>query len=159
MEAQRHPDDYDGILAAAPAVHWDEFEIASLWPQVVMSNERTYPSVAVAVAVALGIAGAGGAGAVLHVFGVWAAVSGTAQVIVGLRRRGPELGVQWPTLLSGGLSFRVGITCNIQAAGGHPSLDVLAVYATGGGVWFVLQALLLGRKPRRARTEAVCLTP
>jgi uncharacterized membrane protein HdeD (DUF308 family) len=151
MEAQRHPDDYDGILAAAPAVHWDEFEIASLWPQVVMSNERTYPS----VAVALGIAGAGGAGAVLYVFGVWAAVSGTAQVIVGLRRRGPELGWQWPTLLSGGLSFLVGITCNIQAVGGHPSLDVLAGYATGGRVWFVLQALLLGRKPRRVRTEAV----
>lgn len=142
MEAQRHPDDYDGILAAAPAVHWDEFEITTLWP---------HPSVAVAV----GIAGAGGAGAVLYVFGVWAAVSGAAQVIVGLRRRGPELGWQWPTLLSGGLSFLVGITCNIQAAGGHPSLDVLAVYATGGGVWFVLQALLLGRKPRRVRTEAV----
>ncbi|MFI8215844.1 tannase/feruloyl esterase family alpha/beta hydrolase [Streptomyces sp. NPDC085932] len=44
MEAQRHPDDYDGILADAPAVHWDEFEIATLWPQVVMNNEKTYPS-------------------------------------------------------------------------------------------------------------------
>ncbi|MFG1663950.1 tannase/feruloyl esterase family alpha/beta hydrolase [Streptomyces sp. Y7] len=44
MEAQRHPDDYDGILADAPAVNWDEFEIATLWPQVVMSNEKTYPS-------------------------------------------------------------------------------------------------------------------
>ncbi|MFE9628087.1 DUF6351 family protein [Streptomyces sp. NPDC006527] len=44
MEAQRYPDDYDGILADAPAVHWDEFEVATLWPQVVMSNEKTYPS-------------------------------------------------------------------------------------------------------------------
>ncbi|WP_051855831.1 tannase/feruloyl esterase family alpha/beta hydrolase [Streptomyces sp. NRRL B-1347] len=44
MEAQRHPDDYDGILANAPAVHWDEFEVATLWPQVVMNNEKTYPS-------------------------------------------------------------------------------------------------------------------
>ncbi|WP_172381193.1 tannase/feruloyl esterase family alpha/beta hydrolase [Streptomyces sp. MNP-20] len=44
MEAQRHPDDYDGILANAPAVSWDEFEVATLWPQVVMNNERTYPS-------------------------------------------------------------------------------------------------------------------
>ncbi|MFJ9115204.1 tannase/feruloyl esterase family alpha/beta hydrolase [Streptomyces sp. NPDC102394] len=44
MEAQRHPGDYDGILADAPAVNWDEFEVATLWPQVVMHNEKTYPS-------------------------------------------------------------------------------------------------------------------
>ncbi|MET9879807.1 tannase/feruloyl esterase family alpha/beta hydrolase [Actinacidiphila glaucinigra] len=44
MEAQRHPDDYDGILADAPAVNWDEFEVATLWPQVVMNNEKTYPA-------------------------------------------------------------------------------------------------------------------
>ncbi|MFJ4844625.1 MULTISPECIES: tannase/feruloyl esterase family alpha/beta hydrolase [unclassified Streptomyces] len=44
MEAQRHPGDYDGILAKAPAVNWDEFEVATLWPQVVMNNEKTYPT-------------------------------------------------------------------------------------------------------------------
>ncbi|MER6082303.1 tannase/feruloyl esterase family alpha/beta hydrolase [Streptomyces sp. NPDC001833] len=44
MEAQRHPDDYDGILADAPAVNWDEFEVATLWPQVVMNNEKTHPT-------------------------------------------------------------------------------------------------------------------
>ncbi|MFF7069578.1 tannase/feruloyl esterase family alpha/beta hydrolase [Streptomyces pseudovenezuelae] len=44
MEARRHPDDYDGVLADAPAVNWDEFEVATLWPQVVMNNEQTYPS-------------------------------------------------------------------------------------------------------------------
>ncbi|MFF7777758.1 tannase/feruloyl esterase family alpha/beta hydrolase [Streptomyces tanashiensis] len=44
MEAQRHPDDYDGILANAPAVHWDEFEVATLWPQVVMNQEKNYPT-------------------------------------------------------------------------------------------------------------------
>lgn len=44
MEAQRHPGDYDGILADAPAINWDEFEVATLWPQVVMNNEHTYPS-------------------------------------------------------------------------------------------------------------------
>ncbi|MFF7051786.1 DUF308 domain-containing protein [Streptomyces griseorubiginosus] len=104
-------------------------------------------------AVALGIAGAGGVAPVLHVFGAWAIVSGAAQVIVGLRRRGPELGKQWPTLISGGLSFLVGIAYNIQAAGDNPSLDVLSVYATGGGVWFILQALLLGWKTRRLRTR------
>ncbi|WP_225847522.1 DUF308 domain-containing protein [Streptomyces sp. HPF1205] len=105
-------------------------------------------------AVAVGIAGAaGGVAPVLHVFGTWAVVSGAAQVAVGLRRRGPELGGQWPTLISGALSFLVGITYNIQAAGDHPSLAVLSVYATGGAVWFVLQAGLLGWKTRRLRVR------
>ncbi|MYW62505.1 DUF308 domain-containing protein [Streptomyces sp. SID8379] len=108
----------------------------------------------VLAAVAIGVAGAGGEAPVLHVFGCWAVVSGLAQVVVGLRRRGPEFGKQWPTLISGGLSFLVGITYNIRAAGDDPSLDVLSVYATGGGVWFILQALLLGWKSRQlgART-------
>ena len=44
MEAQRYPDDYEGILAEAPAVNWDEFEVATLWPQVVMNNEKTHPT-------------------------------------------------------------------------------------------------------------------
>ncbi len=106
-------------------------------------------------AVALAIAGSGGEALVLHVFGVWAFVSGAAQVIVGLRRRGAELGGQWPTLISGGLSVLVGVFYNVQAAGDNPSLDVLSTYATGGGVWFILQALLLGWKSRQLRTRAV----
>ncbi|WP_406430468.1 DUF308 domain-containing protein [Streptomyces sp. NBC_01589] len=104
-------------------------------------------------AVAVGIAGAGGVAPVLHVFGAWAVISGAAQVIVGLRRRGPELGRQWPTLISGGLSFLVGIFYNIQAAGDGPSLDVLSVYATGGGVFFIAQSALLGWKSRQLRTR------
>jgi hypothetical protein len=36
MEAQRYPDDYDGILSAAPATNWDRFIPSELWPQVVM---------------------------------------------------------------------------------------------------------------------------
>lgn len=44
VEAQQYPDDYDGILADAPAVNWDEFEVATLWPQVVMNNEKTFPT-------------------------------------------------------------------------------------------------------------------
>ncbi|MGW3496357.1 DUF308 domain-containing protein [Streptomyces sp. NPDC001020] len=104
-------------------------------------------------AVAVGVAGAGGVQPVLHVFGGWAVVSGAAQVVVGLRRRGPELGKQWPMLIAGGLSFVVGIFYNIQAAGADPSLDVLSVYATGGGVFFIAQAGLLGWKARQLRTR------
>lgn len=44
MEAQRYPEDYDGIVADAPAINWDEFEVATLWPQVVMDQEHTFPT-------------------------------------------------------------------------------------------------------------------
>jgi hypothetical protein len=36
MEAQRYPQDYDGILAGAPAINWDRFIPSELWPQIVM---------------------------------------------------------------------------------------------------------------------------
>jgi len=36
MEAQRFQEDYDGILAGAPAFNWDRFIPAELWPEVVM---------------------------------------------------------------------------------------------------------------------------
>ncbi|MFC0113941.1 tannase/feruloyl esterase family alpha/beta hydrolase [Kibdelosporangium aridum] len=44
MEAQRFPDDFDGILATAPAVSWDRFAVATIWPQVVMNEENNFPS-------------------------------------------------------------------------------------------------------------------
>src|SRR3989449_2121885 len=36
MEAQRYPNDYDGILSACPAINWQRFLPADIWPQVVM---------------------------------------------------------------------------------------------------------------------------
>lgn len=102
-------------------------------------------------AIGVGLAGAASEAAVLAAFGAWAVISGAAQLVVGLRRRGPELGNQWPVLIAGGLSFLVGIFYVIQAAGDDPSLDVLSVYATGGGVFFILQAGLLALKARKAR--------
>jgi Tannase and feruloyl esterase len=42
MEAQRHPTDYDGILAGAPAINWPRFLVAAQWPQVVMQQEHTF---------------------------------------------------------------------------------------------------------------------
>ncbi|WP_086784528.1 tannase/feruloyl esterase family alpha/beta hydrolase [Crossiella equi] len=43
-EAQRYPEDFDGILAAAPAVNWTEFGAGTWWPVVVMNQERTFPA-------------------------------------------------------------------------------------------------------------------
>ncbi len=35
-EAQRYPTDFNGILAGAPALNWDQFMVAQMWPQLVM---------------------------------------------------------------------------------------------------------------------------
>lgn len=43
MMAQRYPDDYDGIVAGAPAIHWDRFQAAQIWPQVAMLREAGGP--------------------------------------------------------------------------------------------------------------------
>ncbi|MET9629783.1 tannase/feruloyl esterase family alpha/beta hydrolase [Lentzea sp. NPDC006480] len=38
-EAQNFPDDYDGVLANAPAVNWTQFAVATLWPQIVQNQD------------------------------------------------------------------------------------------------------------------------
>lgn len=37
--AQDFPGDYDGILAGAPAIHWDRLAAYQIWPQVVMTEQ------------------------------------------------------------------------------------------------------------------------
>jgi uncharacterized membrane protein HdeD (DUF308 family) len=106
-----------------------------------------------AAAVALAIAATGTFADVLAVFGAWAAITGVAQVIVAVQRR-RELGLQLPFLLSGGLSALVGLFYIGQALGDDPKLDVLSVYAAGGGVWFVLQAAVLAWRSRRSAVSA-----
>jgi hypothetical protein len=39
QQAQKYPNDYDGILAGANAINWDRLNPAQLWPQVVMNTE------------------------------------------------------------------------------------------------------------------------
>ncbi|GAA1295053.1 hypothetical protein Psi02_61480 [Planotetraspora silvatica] len=102
-------------------------------------------------AVALGVTAVSGAAAVLIAFGVWAVVSGAAQFTVAVRRRGPELGRQWPMLIAGALSVIAGATYFVQAAGEHPSLDPLVTYTAAGGTFFVLQAAALAWRRRRRR--------
>ncbi|MCJ0762156.1 tannase/feruloyl esterase family alpha/beta hydrolase [Variovorax terrae] len=41
--AQQFPEDYDAILAGAPAVHWDRFQAFQIWPQVVYKSENVTP--------------------------------------------------------------------------------------------------------------------
>lgn len=102
-------------------------------------------------AVALGVAATASVAAVLAVFGLWAAVSGAAQLVTALRRRA-QLGRQWPMLLGGGVSVIFGVALIAMAAGAHPMLGMIAVYAATGGIDFVIQAGLLARRRRRLAT-------
>src|SRR5262245_56340184 len=43
MMAQRLPGGYDGILSGAPAINWDRFIPAELWPQIAMKQEAGGP--------------------------------------------------------------------------------------------------------------------
>ena len=43
MMAQRYPNDYDAILAGAPAIHWDRFQAYQIWPQVAMRADAGGP--------------------------------------------------------------------------------------------------------------------
>src|SRR5437867_5085272 len=42
MEAQRYPNDYDGIVSACPAINWHRFLPADLWPQGVMVAAKNF---------------------------------------------------------------------------------------------------------------------
>ncbi|KAJ5565273.1 hypothetical protein N7513_001515 [Penicillium frequentans] len=44
MEAQKYPEDFDGIMANAPAINWHKFIPAEIWGQVVMNQEQVFPT-------------------------------------------------------------------------------------------------------------------
>jgi uncharacterized membrane protein HdeD (DUF308 family) len=99
-------------------------------------------------AAALAVAATGTVADVLAVFGVWAILSGAAQVVVALRRRA-QLGMQWLMLLAGAGSVGFGIAYVMASTTTDPMLNMLAIYAAGGGIDFIVQAGLLARRRRR----------
>jgi uncharacterized membrane protein HdeD (DUF308 family) len=101
--------------------------------------------VSLVAAVALGIAAGGDKGDVFAVFGVWALLTGVAQIVVALRRR-MVLGKQWPLLLAGGGSTVFGVAFLIMSGASNPDLEMISLYAAGGGIEFVIQAWLLARR-------------
>jgi uncharacterized membrane protein HdeD (DUF308 family) len=110
-------------------------------------------AVSVVAAVALGIAATGDKGDVLYVFGVWALLTGGAQLVVAIRRR-VQFGRQWPLLLAGAGSTVFGIVFLVMAGADDPELRMIAFYAAGGGVEFIIQAWLLARRRRLATLPA-----
>jgi uncharacterized membrane protein HdeD (DUF308 family) len=106
-------------------------------------------AVSAVAAIALGVAATGTVADVFAVFGIWAGVSGAAQLVVALRRRA-QLGNQWPLLLANGVSVIGGIAFVTAAiAADSPHLSMLSIYAATGGTEFVIQAWLLARRNRR----------
>jgi uncharacterized membrane protein HdeD (DUF308 family) len=110
-------------------------------------------AVSTVAAIALGVAATGTVANVLAVFGVWAAISGAAQLIVALRRRA-QLGNQWPLLIAGSFSILAGVVYLMLSAGGNPRLRLLVLYTATGGVEFAVQAWLLARRRRRLAKPA-----
>jgi uncharacterized membrane protein HdeD (DUF308 family) len=110
-------------------------------------------AVSVVAAGALGVAATGSVADVIAVFGVWAAITGAAQLVVALRRRA-QFGIQLPMLLAGGFSVISGVAYVIAAAAGDPMLSVLVLYTATGGIEFVVQAWLLARRRRMATLPA-----
>lgn len=43
MQIQRTPDAYDGVLSGAPAINWERFIAAEIWPQLVMKEIAGHP--------------------------------------------------------------------------------------------------------------------
>jgi uncharacterized membrane protein HdeD (DUF308 family) len=110
-------------------------------------------AVSAVAAVALGVAATGTVADVFAVFGVWAGLTGAAQLIVVLRRRA-QLGNQWPLLLANGVSIIGGVAFITAAvAADDPKLRMLAIYAATGGTEFVIQTWLLARRRRRLATR------
>ncbi|KAF2848893.1 feruloyl esteras-like protein B precursor [Plenodomus tracheiphilus IPT5] len=42
--AQKYPEQYDGILATAPGIYWNELMMQLFWPQAVMNDLEEYPT-------------------------------------------------------------------------------------------------------------------
>lgn len=103
--------------------------------------------------VGLAVAASSGVPEVLRVWGIWAAVSGLIQLVVGLVRR--AMGGQWPMIISGAISTVAGVSFVVQSTRPGVSLTAVAGYAVLGGIFFLLSALRLGRAATTAGEGAV----
>jgi uncharacterized membrane protein HdeD (DUF308 family) len=103
----------------------------------------------VVAAVAMVVAVLHTVGAALLVFGVWAFLSGALQLVVALRRR-RAVGAQWPMIISGGLSVVAGLSFAAMSTSPTSGLSTLAGYSAFGAFWFVVSAVALALRARRA---------
>lgn len=102
--------------------------------------------VALAVAIALQV----DMHLVLGIFGGWAILSGLLQLITGVRRW-RLYGAQWAMILSGAQSALAGAFFIKQSTGpALASITTIAPYAAFGAFYFLLSAIFLTLKSRKA---------
>lgn len=92
---------------------------------------------------------------VLGLFGVWAILAGVLQLAAGVRRW-RAFGAQWAMVLSGAQSALAGGHFLSKAAGPLPAslAPIIALYAAFGAFYFLVSAILLTLKTRRAAKAA-----
>jgi len=107
-------------------------------------------AVSAVTAMAVLLALRSGMHAVLAVFGVWAVLAGLLQLATGLRRW-RSYGAQWAMVLSGVQSALAGAFFLKQATGpATPSIATIAPYAAFGAFYFLVSAVWLAVRNRRA---------
>lgn len=112
-------------------------------------------AVSAVTALAVLLALRGGMHAVLAVFGVWAVLAGLLQLATGVRRW-RSYGAQWAMVLSGAQSALAGAFFLKQATGpATPSIATIAHYAAFGAFYFLVSAIWLAVKTRRAQPAPV----
>jgi uncharacterized membrane protein HdeD (DUF308 family) len=87
----------------------------------------------------------------VHVFGMWAVISGALQVSLAVRRRHAGVHGQWLMILSGAGSLVAGITFIGWVGTSHTALTTVAQYSAGGAVWYVLTVLWLAFTARQTQ--------
>jgi hypothetical protein len=80
-------------------------------------------------------------------FGAWAFAAGALQLVVAIYRRSLVKG-QWAMILSGLQSMAAGAAFLLGGLSGKVHTKDLGGYAVFGGVYFLVSAILLGRKGR-----------
>jgi uncharacterized membrane protein HdeD (DUF308 family) len=92
--------------------------------------------------------------AVLHIFGVWAVLSGLLQLVTGARRW-KTFGAQWAMILSGAQSSFAGAHMLGKAAGAAPvGIADIAPYAAFGAFYFLVSAVSLTISDARSRSRS-----
>ncbi|MGW8482017.1 hypothetical protein ACWGJP_02685 [Microbacterium sp. NPDC055903] len=109
--------------------------------------EWTGVVVSVTVAIALGVASSISLPAAVAVWGVWAVIAGTPQLITAIRNR--RNGGQVAQMLSGGISLFAGAGFLFQGLQGGGMIVGAAGYAALGAVFFLISAIALSVRLKR----------
>jgi uncharacterized membrane protein HdeD (DUF308 family) len=88
-------------------------------------------------------------GHALLVFGLWALLAGAVQLVTAIRRW-RTVGAQWPMIISGGLSVIAGASFAAMSGSAASGLSSVAGYSAFGAFWFLVSAIALSVRARRA---------